>query len=893
MVPPIHAETGRHWRPSAVGRAVRGLTAAATLGALVVGVPWVLVRYVGWPLPDRLPSWAEIQAALTTPPANAAVLDLLAVLCWAAWAVFLLDVVQALPAAVRAATSGLAQSAATRRGPLHGVAAVLVTSVAVALLAPRLATHPIAPTAASAATATVDNTTQLNVTSGSRLSESSRSVVVREPRNGIHDCLWRIADRELGDGARWPEIYDLNRGRPQPGGGTLTDPNLIHPGWVLILPGAPGPEEPSEQPSQDIEPPPQQPTAPPKANPTSAEPSADPTPVSAAPTTGPPETAQSPDAGPPQPDTPPGIDLGPGFYIGAALAAAISTLFVVARRRQRRWYEPGSGHRADLPTAPVIRTLRVARLIPIDAGAETDSVPAVHEADHADVGHSPVPDQPYRPMAAAPQPGLPLGVGDDQEILMDLAGGRGLGLVGPGADKVARAILLTVLTGRREPDSPAHVLIPEDDARRLLGTSTLDDGRPAGLSIVPSLEDALDQVDEHIGRLLDGRGRADDDSSALGIVVMASPRPELNERTQAVLENGSSMGVAGVVLGQWRPGGSVHVRDDGTVSATNPGPAERLLGARLFTLPTEQAKDMLALLRETRADTKPADSSSSWHEPDTRPIVDGPPEPQTEQAARRTGDEPLSWRILGVPTLRQRLHDGDVDITPTLTRRQRELLAFLSLHPDGVARDTLADALWPDSPDERPTNALHATLSRIRRALIKATGDDQLSGLVITSGDRYRLNAALIEVDYWSFTRAVQQARTAATGADRMASDREIISLYRAELAAGVDADWLEVPREAARRDAIDAAARLARTYVDTDPHQALRYLEQSRAIDPYNELVYRDIMRLQARLGQSDAIQRTLGLLTIRLAELQERPDPETLALAQNLQSRAESSPE
>lgn len=44
------------------------------------------------------------------------------------------------------------------------------------------------------------------------------------------DYLSAIAQQYLGDGNRWPEIYDLNRDLIGP------DPNLIHPGQVLTLP---------------------------------------------------------------------------------------------------------------------------------------------------------------------------------------------------------------------------------------------------------------------------------------------------------------------------------------------------------------------------------------------------------------------------------------------------------------------------------------------------------------------------------------------------------------------------------------------------------------------------------------------------------------------------------
>ena len=64
--------------------------------------------------------------------------------------------------------------------------------------------------------------------------------------------------------------------------------------------------------------------------------------------------------------------------------------------------------------------------------------------------------------------------------------------------------------------------------------------------------------------------------------------------------------------------------------------------------------------------------------------------------------------------------------------------------------------------------------------------------------------------------------------------------------------------------------------------HQVLR-----PGLNPYNELLYRDMMRLQARLRRLDAIPRTLTLLTTRLAELDEHPSPHTVQLAQHLSRR------
>lgn len=52
------------------------------------------------------------------------------------------------------------------------------------------------------------------------------------------DTLWDISAEQLGDPLRYPEIVELNRGRPQPDGGTLQDPDLLRPGWVLQLPNS-------------------------------------------------------------------------------------------------------------------------------------------------------------------------------------------------------------------------------------------------------------------------------------------------------------------------------------------------------------------------------------------------------------------------------------------------------------------------------------------------------------------------------------------------------------------------------------------------------------------------------------------------------------------------------
>ncbi len=59
----------------------------------------------------------------------------------------------------------------------------------------------------------------------------------------------------------------------------------------------------------------------------------------------------------------------------------------------------------------------------------------------------------------------------------------------------------------------------------------------------------------------------------------------------------------------------------------------------------------------------------------------------------------------------------------------------------------------------------------------------------------------------------------------------------------------------------------------------ALVAAEQALAVDPYDEAVYRQVMRFQARHGRPDAVARAYRLLERRLLDLDAEPEPLTPA--------------
>ncbi|MDN3258099.1 LysM peptidoglycan-binding domain-containing protein [Streptomyces sp. MA25(2023)] len=76
------------------------------------------------------------------------------------------------------------------------------------------------------------------------------------------DSLSKIAQETRGDNGQWPDLFDASRGKPQPEGlPAITDPDVIHPGQQITVPGQQNAETPppsGEPDSQEHTPPPAQ-----------------------------------------------------------------------------------------------------------------------------------------------------------------------------------------------------------------------------------------------------------------------------------------------------------------------------------------------------------------------------------------------------------------------------------------------------------------------------------------------------------------------------------------------------------------------------------------------------------------------------------------------------------
>jgi len=221
---------------------IKGLAALAFTIGLVAGIPYLLVTYVGWPLPTEIPSWEVIERTVTqTGIDQVIIIKTLAVVVWVTWA----QLVWALAVETIAAIRG---RVARRTDTLPGLQLVAARLVATASLI-ITSLGPVKP-ALAAPLGGIDvppPTAHVLVVNDPAIPASIDSVVASEAEaaasgptytvRSVRDSYWSIAEETLSDGRRWVEIRDLNAGRTMGDGTVLAASHEdIRPGWKLMLP---------------------------------------------------------------------------------------------------------------------------------------------------------------------------------------------------------------------------------------------------------------------------------------------------------------------------------------------------------------------------------------------------------------------------------------------------------------------------------------------------------------------------------------------------------------------------------------------------------------------------------------------------------------------------------
>ncbi|MDT5024391.1 MAG: hypothetical protein QOE61_817 [Micromonosporaceae bacterium] len=760
-------------------RAVTRTSSAVALLAVTVGLPAGLLHYVGSPLPVHLPSAADVGHTFTNPISDQLLIGGAAAVVWVLWLLLVVSIVVEVVAAAR----GITAPRPRVLRPAQGFAAILVAGLTAGILAPT-AVAPLSPAFSGPAApshAVVLSLTADTVNGTPRLATVAYAtpLTATAPAAGkvtlvIQGCgfehavaknesLSRIAEQCLRDANRWPEIFDLNKGRHWPnvsGHTELLNPNLIFPGWVLMLPDDATPPPGAQQvdppaattapattvPSTSVPTPSHTVTPSPTVSPSVTAPAVvvpnvapttttTPTPTGGSQVT---TTASAPAQSPAPSDAPadgsdqnttdPNFVEVVGGFVSVALAAGL--LFAVAmvwRRRRQRYRPTPIDHIGldDLDLAPPMaglthlrQTVRRRRPELLNAPA---AGPTVREYAAADI-----------------KPALPPSGPTGAELagVMHLPVSAGLGLDGPGALDAARGLLVASLTAGSpdDPDAQGQVVIPASTLATLLGISAVDLPRMRRLTVTANTGDAITEIEEEIIRRTRIVTDHDvDDIAALRethplaeplpqlLLLCDVPEPRQQQRLANAIHLGEKVNIGAALIGEWTHGTTLTVAADGAASGDD-------ATSRVTVLDTDAATTVLTMLAEAHGDAvtvpeirpQPLPTASLKAVDAVEPVVAPQvrvPAPHAAPAQSEHADgsqvERVQIRILGDPVILGR--DGEP--MRGLRGHAVELLTYLAVNRDGADLSDIMEAIWPDATRRRASERLSTNVGNLRGLL--------------------------------------------------------------------------------------------------------------------------------------------------------------------------------
>jgi DNA-binding SARP family transcriptional activator len=932
------------------GRLVKGAGALALLVVLGAGIPWALWHFIGWPLPHHLPSSGQLGRALDQRGiADQTLIDALAVVVWATWAVIVASIIVEIPAALagrhapRLPVAGIFQ-------PLTGrlVAAVLVAFL---MLAAR-PSHAATPgslggslSAASGRQAVASMVVREPTPGGAVLTDVIRSLPANSaqsaPPAGATDAvtpaetasasrtyvvergdtLWAIAEQQLGDPLRWSEIYQLNEGRPQPDGTTLTDPHWIDPGWVLLLPAVPT-VPPAPVPTPPSATAPTSPTTPPTApitrpSTTAVSPSS-PSTVPWSTTSTPPGRAAAPSKGEQQRTVAAAapIRLPSGSIVAGSFAAGVLSALAAGRLRRRRHYraqpprpgrhvkaEPRSAGLHDLLVA--VRAKRDGEDEDLTAEVQTESIPMTAVPDDEALAR---PDM------------IEVAIRGEEVVRLGISEWPGLALMGPGAASCLRAWLAALIT-RNGPYGVEILLVGPLGDRLFPGLAL------PGLRCVETADGALSRLEA----LIVARTRQLNDADVADVTAHRATSPEyplplvlivtdmvpesLQPRWQSMAASATRLGFGALVLipvhasdesadfSAQIVSGRIVIGEGGSIErVAPPALAEIIEGGMTFGL---SATEVVALLGPVAS----VHNDHEFDEPDPvdEPSDNGLPGGGAHGVVRAEGheggnpsyDEPTDAGVVRWPATEdpvpvpapiriELLGPALVEawgekVSSGLRASAYELLAWYAMHPDGATAEAAIDALWPDAPGKRGRERFWTALGNLRSRL-HGPGEDGFE-ILAKVGEHYRPDPSVLDLDLWRFEAALTDAARANERVAVVAALERAAAAYGGDFYPSADALWVEPAREDLHRRALDVHIRLAEYHGDDGrPDAAIAALERAIELDPICEDAYRRLIALQSQLGRNDAAQRAWRLLLGRLAELDLEPEATTAELIHDL---------
>jgi DNA-binding SARP family transcriptional activator len=220
-----------------------------------------------------------------------------------------------------------------------------------------------------------------------------------------------------------------------------------------------------------------------------------------------------------------------------------------------------------------------------------------------------------------------------------------------------------------------------------------------------------------------------------------------------------------------------------------------------------------------------------------------------------------------------RLLRPDATVVQVQTHRAQALLLFLALHRGKpVHRETICDALWPDTDPAAAKSQLRKALWRIKSAV----GNDDKQPPIFCSEFQIGLDIARVTVDLWVFVdtmRSVELCNDEALTREDAERLLEALDLNCNAFGRGVFDNWVLVEQEALRDARILAMERLTAFHrVRGNLSQAICWAQRALKLDPLREHLHAAIIEFRLAMGDralalrqytscEDILRREIGM--------------------------------
>lgn len=235
--------------------------------------------------------------------------------------------------------------------------------------------------------------------------------------------------------------------------------------------------------------------------------------------------------------------------------------------------------------------------------------------------------------------------------------------------------------------------------------------------------------------------------------------------------------------------------------------------------------------------------------------------------------------IRGFGRMQVKVGGKNVTSSDWKTQTAQDLFFYILSHPEGVTKEEIGEAFWPDADEDTIKLRFKNSIYRLRRAI----GADTITFI----DNYYRFNRSIdYDYDVDTFLTEIELAKKSNDSSETSDHYRAATASYHGRFLPKIDQEWVIAAREKYHLAFIGAALELGNYYFRSGKYtQALAIANRALEEDNFSEAAHRFAMQVYSALNDRPAVARQYEKCRkILKKELNIEPSPQTINLFNSL---------